>query len=243
MAVQDDKREVEMREIVGLRAGGRRSGTDAYLDFTAGGHRYSAPIELKSTTVGSVSTARDVGFDHIARWRSRVWLFGFYEPDGPTLENLLTLGPLDMEPWISRIERYMAPDFMLGERAAAKLGMDDLHVICGDKSAYTLEDAKALYKRQWTEDRYTSQMDLSDGYSPPRMLEIPRLRAQYLSDRGSTLNNPHIPKRFFLTFADRAIRTTVGRERLRRRVRETIRRATLENRELRRIAAANARRR
>ena len=101
---------------------------------------------------------------------------------------------------------------MIGERAAAKLEMDDLHVICGEKSAYTLEDAKSLYKRQWTEDRYASKMDLSGGYSPPRMLEILRLRAQYLSDRGSTLNNPHIPKRFFLTFADRAIRVTVGRE-------------------------------
>ena len=231
-----------MREIVGLRAGEERSGVDAYLDFTAGGRRYSAPIELKSTTVGSVSTARDVGFDHIARWRSRVWLFGFYERDGPTLENLLTLGPLDMEPWISRIERYIAPDFMIGERAATKLGMDDLHVICGEKSAYTLADAKSLYKRQWAEDRYASEMDLSDGYSPPKMLAILRLRAQYLSDRGSTLNNPHIPKRFLSAFADRAISVTVGSERLRRRVREAIRRTTLASRELRRIAAANARR-
>lgn len=241
MAVQDDRREVEVREIVGLRAGEGRSGVDAYLDFKAGGRRYSVPIELKSTTVGSVSTARDVGFSHIARWRSRIWLFGFYERGGPTLQTLLTLGPAEMEPWIARIERYIAPDFMIGERVATKLGMDDLHVICGEKAAYTLEDARALYKRQWTDDRYASEMDLADGYSPPRMLQILRLRAQYLSDRGSTLNNPHIPRRFFSAFADKAINVTVGRERLRRSIRATIRRTTLGNRELKRLAAVNAR--
>ena len=39
-----------MRKLVGMRAGEGRSGIDAYLDFVAGGRRYAAPIELKSTT-------------------------------------------------------------------------------------------------------------------------------------------------------------------------------------------------
>ena len=94
----------------------------------------------------------------------------------------------------------MAPDFMIGERVAAKLEMHDLHVICGEKDAYALEDAKALYKQQWKQDEYSAKMDLPDGYTPNRMLEILRLRARYLLDRGSTLNNPHIPKSFFATF-------------------------------------------
>lgn len=110
---------------------------------------------------------------------------------------MLALGPDDMEPWISRIESFIAPDFLIGERAASKLGVDDLHVICGEKPIYALEDAKALYKRQWTESDYRSQMDVPSGYSPRRMLRVLRLRSRYLSDRGSTLNNPHIPKRFF----------------------------------------------
>ena len=65
--------EVEMREIVGLRAGGERSGVDAYLDFTAGGHRLlrTNRVEVNNGS-RSVSTARDVGSGHIARWRSRV---------------------------------------------------------------------------------------------------------------------------------------------------------------------------
>ena len=134
-----------MRELVGLRSRAHRSGIDAYFDFVVGGRRYTVPVELKSTTVGSVSTARDVGPEHIEKWRSRVWLVGFYDSDGVTLKRMLALGPDGMEPWISRIERYIAPDFLLGERAAKKLGIDDLHIVCGEKSAYTLEDAQALY--------------------------------------------------------------------------------------------------
>ena len=245
MAVQDDRRETEIRKLVGLRSGEGRSGVDAYFDFVAGGRRYTVPIELKSTTVGSVSTARDVGRGHIEKWRSRVWLVGFYDSGGTMLERVLVMGPDDMEPWISRIESYIAPDFLIGERAAMKLGVDDLHVICGEKSIYTLEDAKALYKRQWSESDYLSEMDLPNGYSPSRMLKVLRLRARYLSDRGSTLNNPHIPMRFFSAFADRMVEvaTVTGGEKLGRQLRRRIREITMESEKLRVAAATAARRR
>lgn len=229
-----------MRELLGLRAGAGRSGVDAYFDLLVGGRRCVVPVELKSTTIGAVSTARDVGPDHIEKWRSRVWLFGFYNSSGTSLERMLALGPDDMEPWISRIERYIAPDFLVGERAAMKLGIDDLNVICGEKSVYTLEDAKALYKRQWTENDYLSQMDLPGGYSPRRMLRVLRLRARYLSDRGSTLNNPHIPMRFLSTFADKAVEVPQrGSDRLRQLVRGRVRQIAVENAKLR-LATANA---
>jgi len=39
--------------------------------------------------------------------------------------------------------------------------------------------------------------DVDGGYSPTRMLEILSDRAKYLIERGSTLNNPHIPARYF----------------------------------------------
>ena len=238
MAVQDDEREVEMREIIGLRRGDGRSGIDAYMDFTARDRPYSVPIELKSTTVGTVSTTRDVSRDHIEKWRSRVWVFGFYGSGGSVLESWLALGPDDMAPWISRIEGYMAPDLMIGDRIAPRLEMDDLHVICGEKDTYALGDAKALYKRQWTEDEYSANMDLPNGYSPTRMLEILRLRAHYLIDRGSTLNNPHIPKRFFSTFADRQVPAAVVNDGLRRHIRRAIRQTTLASTHLRRLSAA-----
>lgn len=40
-------------------------------------------------------------------------------------------------------------------------------------------------------------MDLTSGYSPERMLSILQDRCQYLIEKGSTLNNPHIPASYF----------------------------------------------
>ena len=205
MAVQDDRREKEMCELLGFREGEGRSDVDAFYDFEDDGTRYCAPMELKSTTTQSVSTARDVGPAHIEKWRARIWVFGFYNSAGTTLRSLLTLGPEEMESWIGRIERYIAPDFAIGERIGQRLTLEDLHIICGDKPEYSLEDAQVLYKRQWNVDMYRARMDRPNGYTPERMLEILRLRAQYLNARGSTLNNPHIPKRFFADFSGRLI--------------------------------------
>ena len=47
--------------------------------------------------------------------------------------------------------------------------------------------------------------DDADGYTPAKMLEILKLRAIYLNQRGSTLNNPHIPKSFFANVRDQMI--------------------------------------
>ena len=40
-------------------------------------------------------------------------------------------------------------------------------------------------------------LELEDGYSKEKMLEIYRDRVRYLIERGSTLNNPHIPGSYF----------------------------------------------
>jgi len=208
MAVQDDRREREMCRLIELRAGEGRSDVDAFLDFEAFGKVYAAPIELKSTTNDSISTARDVGPGHIAKWRSRIWVFGFYDSSGTRLQKILTLGPVDMEEWIGKIESYIAPDFAIGERIATKLGLEDLHIICGEKRKYSLRDAMILHKRQWSTHKYRSEMDDEDGYTPAKMLKILKLRAIYLNQRGSTLNNPHIPASFFVQFEAETIDTT-----------------------------------
>lgn len=208
MAVQDDRREREMCQLIGLRAGEGRSDVDAFLDFQVSQVAYSVPIELKSTTGYSVSTARDVGPGHIVKWRSRIWVFGFYDPSGTELQRLLTLGPSEMEEWIGKIEDYIAPDFAIGQRVAKRLTIEDLHIICGEKFMYRLNDALALHKRQWNKDKYLSEMDVEDGYTPAKMLEILRLRAIYLNERGSTLNNPHIPSSFLSQFDAESIDVT-----------------------------------
>ena len=68
------------------------------------------------------------------------------------------------------------------------------------RKSISREDAKRLHKNQYSAQQYNSKMDIPNGYSPERMLEIFRDRATYLIQRGSTLNNPHIPIQFFELF-------------------------------------------
>ncbi len=232
MAVQDDSREKEMCQLLGLREGAGRSEVDAFFDFEANGRVYSTPIELKSTTTGSVSTARDVGPTHIAKWRARIWIFGFYDSSGISLQKLLVLGPNEMESWIGKIEQYIKPDFAIGDRIAEKLDVEDLYIIYKRKSKYSLEDAKSLHKRQWNQNKYLSEMDDADGYTPEKMLEILKLRAIYLNQRGSTLNNPHIPKSFFTNFRDQMIDVVHFSADARAAIYHTLRGTTIANKTL-----------
>ncbi len=173
----------------------------------------------------------------MVKWRNRVWIIGFYNASGDVLESLLALGPDDMEPRVGRVERYVALDFAIGERIAHRLALEDLCIICGEKSVYRLDDAQTLQKRQWSKDRYISEMDVTDGYSPDRMLHMLRLRAQYLNAWGATLNNPHIPKRFFSNSQDRTIALREDNaEEVRAAIRASIRSTTLANATLREIA-------
>ena len=186
-----------MCRLLKLKAGGTRSGVDAFLDISEDRSRYRIPLELKSTTTGSISTARDVGIDHITKWRQCVWLFGFFDKSGKILSSIACLSPSEMEPWIGKIENYIRPDFTIGERAAQRLTLEDLYIVCGEKQLYSVEDAQILHKRQWNAREYREQIDVEGGYTPLRMLEILKLRAVYLNERGSTLNNPHIPATHF----------------------------------------------
>lgn len=72
--------------------------------------------------------------------------------------------------------------------------------LLGRKTAYSLEDAQWIMKKQWKASDYKKNQDLSQGYSLKKMKEILQLRANYVLSRGSTLNNPHIEKAFFEKF-------------------------------------------
>ena len=148
------------------------------------------------------------------------------------MESLLILGPDDMEGWIARIEQYIAPDFLIGERAAERLALEDLRIIC----VYSRCDARALHKRQWPKAKYESEMDVTTGYSPGKMLKILRLRAKYLNARGATLNNPHIPKRFFSGFRDLEMDVREAATELRQTARHRMRSIVLRTPALQRTA-------
>jgi hypothetical protein len=194
-AAQDDARENRLVDIFNLvRPENRaRHGTDAVLPID--GHELE--FELKSITRkrGGISTVRDLGPDHVARWRNKHWIIAFF--DGNDISDCRYGTPDQMSPWIAKIWEYVRTDFELAALAPALINRELMERLLGSKKMYTLADAKGLQKKQHTSTEYNEMMDLKAGYSPERMLEILRSRAKYLLERGATLNNPHIPQNFF----------------------------------------------
>lgn len=198
MTVQDDRRENELITLFQLQKppNATRSGTDAILNLNG----IYIPFELKSTTSSSVTTVRDFGLDHIKKWQGKHWLFGFYNKNGTELKYCLYASPQAMAQWISEKEAYIMSDYKLAELVPERLTIEDLYEIIGQKDVYTLADARSLLKSQKqykTAQNYREKMDLSQGYSPERMLSLLKDRCRYLLERGSTLNNPHILASYF----------------------------------------------
>ena len=202
MTVQDDERERELVRTFNLAwdPGHQRAGVDALLTVDIDGRPHRLEVEVKSTTGATVSTARDVGMEHIQKWRRKLFVIGFYSKEArrPELQRCLCLTPLDMEPWISAIEDKIGIDYALASRASRKLGLDDLFEVCGQKSTYSVDDAKRLHKSQWTAQQYADARDCVENgahrISRTGMLDILKLRVKYIAERGATLNNPHITK-------------------------------------------------
>ena len=214
MAVQDDARESELITLFGLErpqdAG--RSGTDAVLRLD----EVVIPFELKSTTKDSVTTVRDFGPDHIRKWQEKHWLIGFYNPDGTRLKHTLYGTPEMMKPWVQEKHNYILPDLVLAQAVPEKVERDLLEKVLGKKEVYTVEDAKRIQKKQYSQKQYLEFRDREGGYSPERMLEILQDRCRYLLSRGATLNNPHIPGSYFKGWAPIKTRhATSLRERVR----------------------------
>ena len=193
MAIQDDGRENELRELFKLEKEGGRGDVDAVL--TIDGKKIE--FELKSTTKSSVSTVRDLGPDHIQKWRTMHWVVGVYNPAGSKLLDCYYASPAQMKTWVDEIAGYIAPDFMLAAVVPDLIGPPEMEAILGKKPRYSLVDAQRLQKAQHKKADYFRMMDLMDGYSPKRMLAILQARCKYIIERGSTLNNPHIPLAHF----------------------------------------------
>lgn len=207
VTVQDDVRERELCRIFNLQWSRehQRDGTDASFKIVSKGRTIEIPVEVKSTTGDTVSTARDVGMSHIKKWRSHFWIIGFYTKSrDPDLIKTLCLTPDDIEPWVASIEQKILPDFSLANHASRRLRMEDLYVICGQKEYYTIDDAKLLYKQQWSKSQYQEALDSEFSgkqvISPEKMLSILKLRSTYIAQRGATLNNPHVTSGFLKSF-------------------------------------------
>lgn len=170
MAVQDDARERDMRSRFNLDYSPerKRDGIDAQLELDG----ELVEFELKSTAGNSISTVRDFNPDHIVKWEKLHWIFGFYDEAGEELQHAYYLTPDDMAGWIESKAQYVAPDYLLAEKLP-ELVTDAMMVeILGDKDVYTIDDARAIHKKQMSKKEYLDRMDCAAYYSRERVLEM-----------------------------------------------------------------------
>lgn len=204
--IQDNRREKVLREFFGLKKpeGAGRSGTDAVLKVRG----QTVKFELKSLTRKGITTARDLGPKHIAKWRTMHWLIGFFNRSGTELQKCIYASPKLIRPWVDSRAKYIKLDLHLAKlprKLDKKVFAEILNKNIGIKAKYTLADAKKVQKKQYSDLRYAELMDVDNGYSRGRMLTIIADRWQYLTERGSTLNNPHIKRSYYDKFVEISI--------------------------------------
>ena len=210
MSAQDDVRENKIIDLFNLRRPPNyvRHGTDAVLHYQ--GHILEFELKSVTTAGGSLSTVRDFGPDHIAKWKDKHWIVGIYS--GVTLIRCLYGSPADMASWIEEKWNYIKADFELAQQVPELITPSVMYSILGEKAVYSAADAKRLHKAQYSSARYKELMDLTEpggkgkmkkvGYSPNRMLQILKDRAKYVIERGATLNNPHIPASYIANWKE-----------------------------------------
>ena len=160
------------------------------------------PFELKSATRGrpDISTVRDLGPHHIAKWRTLHWLFGVYEERRGEVQLLYCLygSPDQMRPWFDDMEAYAAPDVALIETVPGLIDDELLEGVLGDEEDFGYADARGLMKKQYSRQKDREVADLpGERYSRKAMLRMLRELCGYLIKRGATRNNPHIPVGYF----------------------------------------------
>jgi hypothetical protein len=111
MIVQDDVRERKLIELFGLVSGdGNRIGVDAFDTF-------GNPFELKTTSKKSVSTARDLGIDHLDKWSKRYWIIATFDAATSDFERFFFLAPEHMRGWYDKIRARLKRDHDLSALA------------------------------------------------------------------------------------------------------------------------------
>lgn len=148
-AYQAHEREDDMAlrfGMQGTREG--RGGLDAVLRLP---DAIDVSFELKSTDGTSFSTARDVGREHLRKWRQHHWLFGVYRRgltprDGA--HEFLYAPPWLLEPWIAKQEDYVNLDWDLVRRVPSMIDAKTMAELVGARDSYTAEDVGKLLKKQ-----------------------------------------------------------------------------------------------
>jgi len=106
--IQDNSREDYLVKLFGLEGNSSRIGWDARDQF---GNEY----EIKTTTKGTVSTARDLGYSHLDKWSKRFWIVarGSGTADGFQYDKIYLLNPDQMNSWIQTIRSRLDNDMKI----------------------------------------------------------------------------------------------------------------------------------
>ena len=203
VAPQDDTREQEMLRIFGLRQNlnTTRGDNDAFFQLKSGKHEF---LELKSSTKDSFVTARDFGQNHILKWRKQHILGSFYDSGGNEIQRSIFIPNVLLNKWLDEQTEYIAHDLAILDTIRSLLRSSDAvqnikNEIFGDDRFYNFSDVKRLMKQQYSKsdyDKISKRVGNKIVVSNDNMNDAIMDRIEYLLNRGTTRNNPHISKTF-----------------------------------------------
>ena len=196
--IQDNIRENELIKLFKLEQPKNRSriGLDGMLTIRG----RIIPFEIKSTTMNDVTTARDVGLAHIRKWKNRHWLIGIYD-ENAKLQYVVYGTPQDMEGWITFIEEDVKRGLKISKMLVERVDLEMVEKTFGDKEVYSYQDAKAVFKRLFSKKEYKKLQDKTNGYSKKTMLKMFKMHNWHYLKRGSSLNNPKIPRKVYKSWS------------------------------------------
>ena len=198
-APQDDSREQDMLRVFGLRqiSESSRGDNDAFLDLEG---LETQAFELKSSTTSNLVTARDFSLEHIKEWRTKHVLGSFYDKGGNSIQWSLLIPNIFLNEWLDEQVEYIRCDIeiieVLSDEVTSEMAQKVIKNIFGGKVIFTEEDLKKVLKRQITNQEYSKYF--SSGTNGEKICSLDSMekaissRTQYLLNRGTSRNNPHI---------------------------------------------------
>lgn len=157
--VQDDSRQDYMIKLFQLESVEDREGVDAFLG--------NLEFELKSTSKGNVSTARDLGYNHLEKWKDMFWIVGNFKntTEGFHFDSFYLLTPRKMEGWYSKIRSKLDQDRKVAETVISVLQSQNV-------SEEVITRTKKL---------------MNDG----ALLNDPNISKKYIIENGIVINDNH----------------------------------------------------
>jgi hypothetical protein len=186
--IQDNIRETELRNLFNLdKENNSRIGYDAITKI----NNEIIYFELKSSTRKWVSSANKLNLKKIHFWRKVHWIIGIYNKDA-TLSHCYYGTPLHMKEWLDYWENDIKRGLKISDMLIYRIDYDMLYEVFGEKSCYTLQDAKFVYKNLFSTKQYFELMDCDNGFLPETMLTMFKLHNKKYLYSTASINNPYI---------------------------------------------------